>query len=79
MSGPCQPTDTPGRFTRRLPDCTIVGELKGDTYDTAPAGALMPWRRGTTPHPGWEWAADLAEYDALVWLESGAFGWIRRL
>ena len=39
----------------------------------------MPWRRGTEPHPGWEWAEDLAQYDAGSWSDDGAWwGWIRR-
>lgn len=50
-------------------------------YDTAPTGALMPWKRGTEPHPGWGWAENLAQYDAGDWAGAGpgTFGWIRRL
>lgn len=59
----------------------VFNPEKASIYDNAPPGALMPWRRGTEPHPGWEWAEDLAQYDAGIYApdaEAGWYGWIRR-
>lgn len=59
----------------------VIDPAKVSIYDNAPPGALMPWKRGTEPHPGWEWAEDLAQFDAGVYApdaEAGWYGWIRR-
>lgn len=56
----------------------VFDPAKASIYDNAPAGALMPWKRGLEPMDGWEWAADLADYDALPEVfGGGAFGWVR--
>lgn len=59
----------------------VIDPAKASIYDNAPPGAIMPWKRGTEPHPGWEWADDLEEYDAGDWCgEPGTtYGWVRRV
>lgn len=56
----------------------VIDPAKASIYDNAPAGALMPWKRGLEPQAGWVWVEDLAEYDALPEVfGEGKFGWIR--
>lgn len=65
----------------RPPYDVVFNPEKASIYDNAPPGALMPWKRGTEPHPGWAWAEDLAEYDAGDWAghPGTTYGWIRRV